>query len=72
MLNAGAADVKFRVQEGHAAEWAREVDTSQPSPQDIVSGDKASPLTSLAYQVRARSVVVLVRDRGTAPGKPAA
>ena len=72
MLNAGAADVKFRVQEGDAAEWARVVDTAQPSPQDIVREDKAVRLRSRGYLVRARSVVVLVRDRGTAPPKPTA
>jgi glycogen operon protein len=71
MLNAGPADVTFTVEEGSAADWARVVDTSEPSPQDIVPGDKAIPLKSLGYQVHARSVVVLVRDRGTAPPKPA-
>ena len=69
MLNAGAADVKFRVQEGSAAEWARVVDTAQPSPQDIVPEDQGVRLRSTVYRVRARSVVVLVRDRGTAPAE---
>ncbi len=67
MLNAGANDVKFQVQEGRAAEWARVVDTSRPSPQDIVPDDEAVRLGSTACLVRARSAVVLLRDCGTAP-----
>ncbi len=72
MLNAGAADLKFKVQEGRASEWARVVDTAQPSPQDFVFEDQAVRLRSLGCTVRARSVVVLVRERGTTPPKPTA
>ncbi len=67
MFNAGAADLKFRVQEGSAAEWVRVVDTAQPSPQDIVPEDQAARMKSMTCPVRARSVVALVRNRGTAP-----
>jgi isoamylase len=66
MVNAGADDVLFTVQEGTASEWRRVVDTGRPSPDDIVGEGEAPKLESLLHGVRSRSVVVLVRDRGTA------
>jgi isoamylase len=69
MLNAGAGDVVFELQEGTPAEWARVVDTSQPSPGDIAVDGEAVRLASAEYRVAARSVVVLIRDRGTAPAR---
>jgi isoamylase len=65
MINAGPGEVAFRLQEGTAAEWVRVVDTSQPSPRDIVAEGDAVRLASAEYAVGARSVVVLVRDGGT-------
>ncbi len=72
MLNAGTKDAKFHLQEDTAAEWARVVDTAQPSPQDIVPDDEAVRLKSMICTVKARSTVVLVRDKGTIPAKPTA
>jgi isoamylase len=78
MLNAGADDEVFTVQEGTPAEWRRIVDTGRPAPDDIVDEKHAPPVTALAYPVRGRSVVVLLRTRGTHPpstqagGAPAA
>jgi glycogen operon protein len=66
MLNAGERDLKFRVQEGRAAEWSRVVDTARPSPEDILADGRYAPLASASCPVRARSIVVLLRDRGTA------
>ncbi len=67
MINAGAKDLFFRIQEGRPADWVRVVDTSRPSPQDIVAEEQAPPVASLECPVSARSIVVLVRDRGTRP-----
>jgi len=61
MINAYWEDLTFVVQQGHAIEWRRVIDTSQPSPLDFCELDDAVPLSSLAYNVKARSVVVLAR-----------
>ena len=60
-------DLTFTVQVGEAAEWRRVVDTGRPSPEDIAPEDEARVLHSRAHVVGARSVVVLLRDRGTRP-----
>ena len=61
MINAYWENLTFVVQEGNEAEWREVVDTSQRSPSDIRAVEHAEPLRSLAYTVRARSVVILVR-----------
>jgi glycogen operon protein len=71
MINAGPEDLAFAIQEGPAADWRRVVDTARPSPGDIVADEEAPALKSSDYTVRARSVVVLVRNRGTRPVPPA-
>ena len=43
--------------------WRRVVDTSLPSPQDLVAEDDAPLVTTSHYTARARSVVVLVEGR---------
>jgi isoamylase len=67
MINAGAEDLVFTIQEGKAAEWRRVVDTGRPSPDDIVADGDAAVLTARRYPVRAHSVVVLLRKDGTYP-----
>jgi isoamylase len=61
MINAYWQDLTFMIQEGSASEWRRVVDTSLPSPSDFAHPGSEGALPSLSYQVRARSVVVLVR-----------
>ena len=58
MVNNWWEPLDFTIQEGEAREWRRAVDTSLPSPEDVVDGVS---LSSLVYRVAARSVVVLVR-----------
>jgi glycogen operon protein len=67
MINAGPDDRTFTIQEGATAEWRRVVDTSRPSPGDIVADDDAVVVDSPKYLVRARSVVVFLRNDGTRP-----
>jgi glycogen operon protein len=68
MINAHDQPVCFHVQEGTAADWARAVDTSLASPEDIAGPGKESPLTSLDYDAGPRSVVVLTaRDNSLEP-----
>jgi isoamylase len=62
MVNTGANEVSFRVQEGRFDEWMLLVDTSLPSPRDIVGPDENRFLKSAAYTVGGRSVVVLLRS----------
>ncbi|MEN9934740.1 MAG: hypothetical protein RLZZ387_1319 [Chloroflexota bacterium] len=61
MINAYWEPLVFTVQEGAAGEWRRVVDTSLPSPDDIVDEQSALPLHSLEYAVGPRSMVVLYR-----------
>jgi glycogen operon protein len=65
MINAYWETLTFALCEGAANEWSRAVDTSRDSPQDIVDAGREQPLTAGSYDVGPRSVVVLLRDRGT-------
>ena len=60
MINAWKEDLTFTIQEGHANDWHRVIDTAEASPQDIVDDAQARPLQTLGYRVRARSIVVLI------------
>lgn len=64
MINAYREDLGFQIQAGAAAEWRRVVDTSLESPFDFAEPGSEDPLRSLQYRVAARSVVILVRNRG--------
>ena len=64
MINGHWEDHDFTVLEGRAPEWRRVVDTARPSPEDIVEPDAESKLKSPDCLVRARSIVVLRRERG--------
>ncbi len=61
MINAYWESLGFTVQEGQASEWKRIVDTSLASPFDFAAPGTEPTLTSTAYSVKARSVVVLLR-----------
>jgi glycogen operon protein len=62
MINAYWHDLQFVVQEGQAGEWRRVIDTALGSPDDFRGAGDAVQLTSASYIMRARSVVVLVRE----------
>ncbi len=61
MINAGANEVRFRIQEGQASDWLLVADTSLPAPGDFVQPGDGKSLTSLDYLVGDRSVVVLCK-----------
>jgi isoamylase len=61
MINAYWEDLNFRIQEGHSSDWACVADTAMPSPFDFLEPGDEKPLSSLNYEVKARSVVVLLR-----------
>ena len=62
MINAYWGDLDFQIQEGGVNDWTRVADTSMPSPLDVLEIGKEKPLRSLNYDVRARSVVVLLKS----------
>jgi glycogen operon protein len=61
MVNAGANEVRFEIQEGNAADWELVADTNLPMPEDFVEPSKRRKLTSSVYLVGGRSVVVLCK-----------
>jgi len=61
MINAYWEPLQFAIQEGIPEDWKRVVDTSLPSPNDIVEQAKAPNIHTLVYTVGPRSVVVLKR-----------
>jgi len=54
-------ELEFEIQEGTAWDWRRVIDTSRPSPQDLVEEGPAQPLQDLRYRLSPRSVAVFVR-----------
>jgi isoamylase len=63
MINAGPTDEKFGIHEAAVGSWRRAIDTAQPSGQDILEPGQEAVVSSAYYQVRARSVVVLLGNR---------
>jgi len=63
MINGHWEDRGFTIQDGQPSRWRRVVDTSEPTPEDIVEPGKERKLDAPSYAVRARSVVVLRRGR---------
>ena len=59
MINANWEDLDFVIQE--STDWKRVIDTSLPSPQDILDAGNEKPIGELRYRVAARSVVVLIK-----------
>jgi glycogen operon protein len=66
MINAYWQQLAFKIQEGTPGQWARVVDTSLSSPNDVL--DVAAPIESASYVVNERSVVVLVRAKSPLNG----
>lgn len=69
MINAYWEALPFVVQDGRLNEWRRVIDTSLPSPNEILLPGKGRPLRSRVYDVKARSVVVLERAIARRVGK---
>ena len=65
MVNAGWRDIAFVVQEGQASEWYRVIDTSLPSPEEFFEQGMEEQLRDRQYGVKARSVVVLIRQENS-------
>lgn len=61
MINAYWQDLNFQMQEGKPGDWLRVVDTSKPTPLDLLEEGQERALASLNYEVKARSVVILLR-----------
>jgi isoamylase len=61
MINAYTEDLRFAIQEGEPGQWQRVVDTSLSSPMDFSEDGGEPVLRSLAYTVKPRSIVVLIR-----------
>ncbi len=62
MINTYWEDLPFTLQEGHAGEWHRVIDTSLESPDDFCALGSEVRLSSRTYIVKARSVVRLMRS----------
>jgi glycogen operon protein len=67
MINGHWEDHGFTLADGRTPEWRRVVDTARPSPDDIVEPGHEAALETAGYTVRARSVVVLCRERDARP-----
>jgi glycogen operon protein len=63
MINGHWQDRSFLVQQGTPSAWRRVVDTAKPSPEDIIEPGQEPKVESASYLVRARSVVVLRKER---------
>ena len=63
MVNTGASEVRFLIQDGRPADWLLVADTNLPSPHDFVETSDRRPLASADYLVGGRSVVVLCRNK---------
>jgi glycogen operon protein len=61
MINAYWEELNFQIKEGNPGDWLCVADTAMPSPRDFFQAGEEQALTSMDYQVKARSVVVLLR-----------
>lgn len=61
MVNTGANELRFQIQEGLPSDWFLVADTSLPAPRDFVDIDQRKPLDVSDYLVGGRSVVVFCR-----------
>ena len=61
MVNAYTGDLHFIIQEGRASDWLRVVDTSFLPPDDFAESGLEIRLQNPDYQVKARSIVGLIR-----------
>jgi len=65
MINAYWENLHFQIEEGRACDWLRVSDTAMASPFDLCEAGQENTLASLSYEVKARSVVVLLRAAST-------
>ena len=63
MINPTGEDSAFSVPAEHAGRWRQVIDTSLPSPDDIVEEGNELSLDASAHLVKSRSVVVLMVSR---------
>ena len=63
ILNAYWEPLEFELPLIDRGEWRRWIDTSLPSPQDIVEWQAAPPVPSISYRASPRSVVMLYSAR---------
>jgi glycogen operon protein len=63
MINGGASEICFEIQEGKDSDWLLVADTSLPSPGDFVEAIHRQHLESQSYLVAGRSVVVLCKSK---------
>jgi glycogen operon protein len=63
MINGHWEDHSFAVPDGHPSQWRRVVDTARPGPDDIIDPGKEPKLEADRCTARARSVVVLRKER---------
>jgi hypothetical protein len=64
MANAAADAVTFSIQETGDKGWRRAIDTGNPAPEDFIERWEDMPAIDGSYEVKGRSVVVLMRLRG--------
>ncbi|HJZ56888.1 MAG TPA: isoamylase [Gemmataceae bacterium] len=62
MINGYSEPLRFRIQEGPAGGWRRAIDTGRESPGDITESGADEVIPGTEYEVRSRSVVVLIRE----------
>ena len=61
MINSSSEALRFGIHEGTPGQWRRAIDTSCPSPDDVVDPGREQTVESNFYQVQPRSVVALIR-----------
>jgi glycogen operon protein len=61
MISGSTEELRFGIQEGMPGQWQLAIDTSRPSPDDIVDPGGEQTVESNFYRVQPRSVVVLIR-----------
>tara|TARA_R100001132_G_C3269045_1_gene91346 strand:+ start:601 stop:1251 length:651 start_codon:yes stop_codon:yes gene_type:complete len=64
MINGATIPQLFSIHAEPEMTWNRVVDTSLPSPTDLLSPDAEIPLQQNKYRVNQRSVIVLAQPRG--------
>ncbi len=64
MINAGSEDIVFSIQQGTKKDWQLVIDTAQKSPLDIREPGREKSLNSLNYNVKSRSIVLLLSRLG--------
>lgn len=63
MINASTETQRFGIYEGEPGDWGRMIDTSLPSPTDIMEPGDEESIRDHSYRTNPRSVVVMLRQR---------